>query len=74
MLISAFEKGEQPEKAPLLFEEMQRRGRDPETVISRGCCLSSSPRNMLVTMQRPFFLFEGVLTCPWPEVMGYKWR
>ena len=21
-----------------------------------------------------FFFFEGVLTCPWPEVMGYKWR
>ena len=42
-LIRACEKGEQPEKALQLLEQMQRRGLDPDSIIPRGCSLSSLP-------------------------------
>ena len=42
-LIRTSEKGEQPEKALYLLEQMHSRGLDPDTIIPRGCSLASLP-------------------------------
>ena len=40
-LIRTSEKGEQPEKALYLLEQMHSRGLDPDTIIPRGCSIAS---------------------------------